>query len=162
MPRVLVVDDEAGVRESLRMLLKDNCEVVTTDGVDAALRALADTPPDLILLDLIMPGRTGLDLLDELSEAGSDIPVVMLTATKTVTSAVEAMKRGALDYITKPFELDALRLKVDQLLARRALEEEVVRLRDEVSGRARAAPARSSSRARSTSNHPVRVARSWR
>ena len=66
MPRVLVVDDEAGVRESLRMLLKEDCEVVTADGVDAGLRALAETPPDLVVLDLVMPGRSGLEFLAEL------------------------------------------------------------------------------------------------
>ncbi len=140
MPRVLVVDDEPGVQESLRMLLKGDCEVVTAGDADAALRAIAHSPPDLILLDLIMPGRSGLELLAELTEQGQSTPVapvVVLTATRTVTSAVEAMKRGAADYITKPFELDALRIKVRQLLERRALEQEVVRLRDEVEGRHR-------------------------
>jgi DNA-binding NtrC family response regulator len=132
MPRILVVDDEAGVQESLRMLLKDDCEVATAASVDAALRAIADTPPDLILLDLVMPGRGGLELLEEVSQQASPPPVVVLTATKTVTSAVEAMKRGAADYVTKPFEVDALRIKVRRLLERRALEREVVRLRARV------------------------------
>ena len=135
MPIVLVVDDEPGVRESLRMMLKGECDVVTATGVDDALRTIADTPPDLVLLDLVMPGRSGLDLLRELSERGSTAPVVVLTATRTIDTAVEAMKYGAADYITKPFELDALRIKVRQLLERRALEEEVVRLRDEIQGR---------------------------
>jgi DNA-binding NtrC family response regulator len=137
MPRVLVVDDEPGVQESLRMLLKGEFEIVTAGDVDSALRAIAATPPDLILLDLIMPERSGLDLLSELSDRGNTAPVVVLTATKTVSTAVEAMKWGAADYVTKPFELDALRIKVRQLLERRALEEELVRLRDEVSGRQR-------------------------
>ena len=132
MPRILVVDDEAGVQESLRMLLKDDCEVATAASVDAALRAIADAPPDLILLDLVMPGRGGLELLEEISQHTSPPPVVVLTATRTVTSAVEAMKRGAADYVTKPFEVDALRIKVRQLLERRALEREVVRLRARV------------------------------
>ena len=137
MARVLVVDDEPGIRESLRMLLKDDCEVVTAENVAAAARALDDTPPDLVLLDLIMPGGSGLKLLEELSGRELAPPVVVLTATKTVATAVEAMKLGAADYITKPFEVEALRIKVRQLLEHRALEEEVVRLRDEVSGRTR-------------------------
>jgi DNA-binding NtrC family response regulator len=137
MPRILVVDDEAGVQESLRMLLKNDCEVLTAGSVDAALRSLAEAAPDLILLDLVMPGRTGLDLLEEISEQASPPPVVVLTATKTVTSAVEAMKRGAADYVTKPFEVDALRIKVRQLLERRALEREVARLRARVDGQER-------------------------
>jgi len=137
MPRVLVVDDEAGVRESLRMLLKADCDVVAVPDADSALRAIADTPPDLILLDLIMPNRSGLDLLSELQERGNPAPVVVLTATKTVSTAVEAMKRGAADYVTKPFELEALRIKVRQLLEHRRLEEEVERLREEVEDRRR-------------------------
>jgi DNA-binding NtrC family response regulator len=137
MPRILVVDDEAGVQESLRMLLKDDCEVITAGSVDSALRSIAEAEPDLILLDLVMPGRGGLDLLQEISEQASPPPVVVLTATKTVTSAVEAMKRGAADYVTKPFEVDALRIKVRQLLERRALEREVARLRARVDGQER-------------------------
>ena len=137
MPRILVVDDELGVRESLRMLLKDASEVVTASGVDEGLRAIADTPPDLILLDLVMPGRSGFDLLTAVSEAGDPPPVIVLTATKTVATAVEAMKLGAADYVTKPFEVDALRIKVRRLLDRRDLEDEVARLRATVAGRDR-------------------------
>ncbi|HET6305524.1 MAG TPA: response regulator, partial [Myxococcota bacterium] len=137
MPRVLVVDDEPGVRESLRMLLKDDCEVATAENVAAARRALDETPPDLVLLDLVMPGGSGLALLSELAQRAERPTVVVLSATKTVASAVEAMKLGAADYVTKPFEVDALRIKVRQLLERRALEEEVARLRDEVNRRSR-------------------------
>ncbi|MBW2272206.1 MAG: sigma-54-dependent Fis family transcriptional regulator [Deltaproteobacteria bacterium] len=135
MSHVLVVDDEIGVQESLRMLLKQECDVATAGNVDAARRAIATQTPDLILLDLVMPGRNGLELLTELRERGSTIPVVILSATNTLATAVEAMKQGAVDFITKPFELEALRMKVRQLLAHRALEDEVVRLRDEVRGR---------------------------
>jgi DNA-binding NtrC family response regulator len=135
MPSVLVVDDEPAVRESLRMLLKRDCEIDTAEDVESALIAIAKTPPDLILLDVVMPGRSGLDLLTELRERGLEIPVVVLTATNTVAIAVQAMKLGAADFLTKPFELDALRIKVRQLLERRQLEQEVVRLRDEVQDR---------------------------
>ena len=137
MPRVLVVDDETGVRESLRMLLKSECEVVTADGAEAGLRAVAETPPDLVLLDLVMPGRSGLDVLAELSESASAPPVMVLTATKTVATAVEAMKLGAVDYVTKPFEVAELRIKIRRILERRALEREVARLSDELDERTR-------------------------
>jgi DNA-binding NtrC family response regulator len=137
MARVLVVDDEAGVRESLRMLLKQECEVVTASGVDEALVAVEATPPDLILLDLVMPGGSGLDLLAALAEHETRPPVVVLTATRTVATAVEAMKLGAADYVTKPFEVEALRIKVRQLLERRDLEQEVERLRAQVEGQER-------------------------
>jgi len=130
--RVLVVDDERGVRESLRMLLADECTVVEAASVDAALMAIASAPPELVLLDLVMPGRSGFDLLSELGRAPDPPPVVVLTATRNVATAVEAMKRGAVDFVTKPFEVEALRIKVRQLLSRRALEREVERLRARV------------------------------
>ncbi len=134
MPCLLVVDDEQGVRESLRMLFKRDCDVATAGSVDEAEQFLQGSSPDLILLDLVMPGRSGLDLLASLAEQLDPPPVVVLTATKTVATAVEAMKRGAVDYVTKPFEVEALRIKVRKLLERRDLEREVVRLRAEVDG----------------------------
>jgi DNA-binding NtrC family response regulator len=138
MARILVVDDEAGVRESLRMLLKDDFDVSAAGDVDSALAALDEAPPDLVLLDLVMPGRSGLELLRELGGRQTlGPPVVVLSATRTLSTAVEAMKLGALDFVTKPFEVDALRMKLRQVLEHRALEEEVVRLRDEVAGRQR-------------------------
>ena len=135
MPRILVIDDEPGVQESLRMLLKSEGDVTVASDADAALREVALATPDLVLLDLVMPGRSGLELLAELSDRGVRAPVIVLTATNTVNAAVEAMKRGAADFITKPFELDALRIKVRNLIEKRELEEEVERLRDEVEDR---------------------------
>jgi len=137
MPRVLVVDDEPGVQESLRMLLKHECEVLTAASVDDALRLLKEAPPDLILLDLVMPGRSGFDLFAEIAQQEAPPPVVVLSGTKTIATAVEAMKRGAADYLTKPFEVEALRIKVRQLLSRRELEREVVQLRAQVAAQER-------------------------
>jgi DNA-binding NtrC family response regulator len=137
MPRVLVVDDEPGVQESLRMLLKQDCDVTVAGNAREALAAIDEAPPDLVILDLVMPGRSGLDLLSDLAERRLRAPVIVLTATKTVATAVEAMKRGAADYVTKPFEVDALRIKVRRLLEQGELERELARLRDEVSRRSR-------------------------
>ncbi len=137
MSRVLVVDDEHGVRESLRLLLKDEHEVDAVGSVDEALRTLDESPADVVLLDLVMPGRSGLDLLRELAQRGDGPPVVMVSATRAIPAAVEAMKLGAVDFVTKPFEVDALRIKVRQILERRDLEQEVVRLRDEIAERSR-------------------------
>ncbi len=117
------------------MLLKSEGDVTIAGDADSALREVTLATPDLVLLDLVMPGRSGLELLAELSERGIRAPVIVLTATNTVNAAVEAMKRGASDFITKPFELDALRIKVRNLLEKRELEEEVERLRDEVDDR---------------------------
>ncbi len=137
MARVLVVDDEAGIRESLRMLLSDTCAVEMAVSVDEALKAIRGEPPDLVLLDLVMPGRSGFELLSELGRMSGAPPVMVLTATRTVSSAVEAMKLGAVDYVTKPFAVDALRIKVRRLLEQRALEREVEVLRARVDERDR-------------------------
>ncbi|MCX5737845.1 MAG: response regulator, partial [Proteobacteria bacterium] len=137
MPHILVVDDEPGVRESLRMLLKDEFDVTPVGDVGAALALLDERAVDAVLLDLVMPGRTGIDFLRELAERDDAPPVIVLSATRTVATAVEAMKLGAADFVTKPFEVDALRIKVRKLFEHRALEQEVVRLRDAVAGRAR-------------------------
>ncbi|HTY19242.1 MAG TPA: sigma-54 dependent transcriptional regulator [Myxococcota bacterium] len=137
MAHILVVDDERGVQESLRLLLKDEFDVTAVGGVDDGLRVLDAKPTDLVLLDLVMPGRSGLELLRDLAERTEAPPVLVVSATRTVATAVEAMKLGAVDFVTKPFEVDALRIKVRQILEHRALEQEVVRLRDEVSGRSR-------------------------
>jgi DNA-binding NtrC family response regulator len=135
--RVLVVDDEPGVRESLRMCLRDECEVALAGSVDEALASLREDPADLVLLDLVMPGRSGFELLAELRSRPDPPAVVVLTGTTTVVTAVEAMKQGAADYLTKPFEVDALRIKVRQLLGHRALEREVEELRARVETRDR-------------------------
>jgi DNA-binding NtrC family response regulator len=135
MPRILVVDDEPGVQESLRMLLKSDGDVAIAGDVEAALREVAIATPDVVLLDLVMPGRSGLELLEELNERGVRAPVIVLTATNTVSAAVQAMKHGAADFVTKPFELEALRIKVRNLIEKHDLEREVERLRDEVEER---------------------------
>jgi DNA-binding NtrC family response regulator len=135
MPSVLVVDDEPAVRESLRMLLKRECDVETVADVDAALSAITRNPPDLVLLDVAMPGRSGLDLIPEIRGLGLEVPVIVLTASNTVAVAVQAMKLGAADFLTKPFEVETLRIRVRKLLEQSQLAREVVRLRDEVADR---------------------------
>ena len=100
MAFVLVVDDEIGVRESLRMLLKSEFDVETSPDVETAVRIIGDRLPDLIILDLVMPGRGGIDLLRELRDRGMAVPVVVLTASNTIDAAVGAMKLGAADFIT--------------------------------------------------------------
>ena len=117
------------------MLLKSDGDVVVAGDVDAALREVAIATPDVVLLDLVMPGRSGLELLEELRERGVRAPVIVLTATNTVSAAVQAMKHGAADFVTKPFELEALRIKVRNLIEKHDLQREVERLRDEVEDR---------------------------
>ena len=87
----MVVDDEPGVRESLRMLLGDECEVVPAASVDEGLAALRAEPPELVLLDLMMPGRSGLELLGELADEPDAPPVIVLTATRTVAACAKVV-----------------------------------------------------------------------
>src|SRR5262245_29244847 len=133
--RVLIVDDEAGVRESLRMVLKDSYDSVAVASGADALEALASGPFDVVLLDIVMPGMDGLELLEEVRSRYPRVPVIMLTATKTVKTAVGAMKLGAFDYVTKPFDVDELRVILDKAAENAALQSEVEELRHEVGRR---------------------------
>ncbi len=133
--RILIVDDEAGVRESLRMVLKEAYDSVAVASGADALEALASGPFDVVLLDIVMPGMDGLELLEEVRSRYPRVPVIMLTATKTVKTAVGAMKLGAFDYVTKPFDVDELRVILDKATENAALQREVEELRHEVGRR---------------------------
>jgi len=133
--RVVIVDDEPGVRESLRMALKGEYEPVTAATAAEALSALAAGGVDVVLLDIVMPGINGLELLERIRATHGDVPVVMLTATKTVKTAVGAMKLGAFDYLTKPFDVEELRIILQKATANAALVREVEELRTEVGRR---------------------------
>ena len=108
--RILVVDDEKLIRWSLRERLSaDGHDVVLAADLQAARQALNEHEFDLALLDLRLPDGNGIDLLKEMQSSHKDIPVVIITAYSTVDSAVAAMKEGAYDYISTPFNLDDLR-----------------------------------------------------
>src|SRR5512142_404042 len=113
MRKILVVDDEVGVRDSLRMIFKKDYTVITAGSAKEAWEKILTEEPDLIFLDIIMPQKDGMELLKEIREAQPLTPVVMLTATKTVKTAVDAMKLGAHDYVTKPFDVDELKVIAD-------------------------------------------------
>ncbi|MFN8543430.1 MAG: sigma-54 dependent transcriptional regulator [Candidatus Binatia bacterium] len=133
--RVLIVDDEPGVRMSVAMAVKDGFEPVPAASGPEALQTLAATPVDVVLLDIVMPGMDGLQVLDEIRARHPQLPVIMLTATKTVKTAVEAMKLGAFDYVGKPFDVDELRVILDRATQNAALVKEVEELRSEVGRR---------------------------
>jgi len=129
---VLIVDDEVGTRESLRMILKNDYETYLARDAEEAFRQSKEHDPDVILLDIILPDIDGLKVLEKIKGNEPDKIVIMITATKTVKTAVEAMKLGAYDYITKPFDVDELRLIINRALSNQALEKEVKYLRKEI------------------------------
>jgi DNA-binding NtrC family response regulator len=129
---VLIVDDEVGTRESIKMILKHDYEVLLARNAEEALLQIKEHSPDVILLDIILPDLDGLKVLEKIKEDDTDVIVIMITATKTIKTAVEAMKLGAYDYVTKPFDVDELRLIISRSLSTQALEKEVKYLRKEV------------------------------
>jgi len=134
--RVLVADDEPSIRYVLRETLEEEgCEVVDVDDGNLAYEVLAASPFDIAFLDIRMPGQSGLELLDRVGALGGDVEVVIITAQNTFENAVEAMKRGALDYLVKPFGVAEVKALVAKTLRTRALEHEVHELRREVARR---------------------------
>jgi two-component system nitrogen regulation response regulator GlnG len=134
--RVLVADDEPSIRYVLRESLEEEgCEVVDVDEGDRALEELAGGDFHIAFVDIRMPGASGLEILERVRSSGSDAAVVIITAQNTFENAVEAMKRGALDYLVKPFGMAEVKALVAKAQRARALEREVRGLRREVGRR---------------------------
>jgi two-component system response regulator AtoC len=117
MPTLLIVEDEAVLARNLaKLFTREGFEVCHATGVAEAQRIASTTPADVVLLDLRLPDGGGLEVLDSLLAADPELPVIMMTAFGTVVDAVEAMQRGARDYVQKPFELNEILLKVERAL----------------------------------------------
>ena len=130
MKRILVVDDDESLRRVMQMQLEEaGYEVLAVSQGQDALALMEDTTPALVITDLKMPGISGLDLLRKLREAYPETTVIMITAFGTVSTAVEAMKAGAYDYITKPVDYEQLMLVVNRAMERGQLIAEVKTLR---------------------------------
>lgn len=133
MPNIIVIDDDESVRDVLSMFFTDEGFSVTlaADG-QAGLDLLKNDRFDLIFLDLMMPVKGGLEVLKELSEAHNPTPAIVMTAFATVKTAVEAMRFGAFDYVTKPFILEELLLLARRALSISKLQQENVMLRKQL------------------------------
>ncbi|MEZ4649033.1 MAG: sigma-54 dependent transcriptional regulator [Candidatus Eisenbacteria bacterium] len=132
--RILVVDDEPLIREFLGETLKrQGYEVLEATGADDAIGRIEKITPDIVLLDIRMKGRDGLSFLPEVKQMCPDSPVLMMTGHGTVESAVQAMRLGAFDYLTKPFSADVVELAVERAAALRALRRENASLRGQLS-----------------------------
>lgn len=132
-PRVLVADDEKNMRWVIRQALEsEGYEVLEASDGKEALKVAYDEEPDLVILDHKMPSPDGMEVLRRLRAKGARFPIIMLTAHGNVQTAVEAMKAGATEYLTKPFDLDELKLAISKALAMSDLAAEVERLRQEL------------------------------
>ncbi|MBN2247208.1 MAG: sigma-54-dependent Fis family transcriptional regulator, partial [Coriobacteriia bacterium] len=131
--RVLIADDEKNMRWVLSQALEaEGYEVIEAADGKEALTAIAEQDPHIVILDHKMPAPDGMEVLRRLRAKGHRFPVIMLTAHGNVQTAVEAMKAGANEYLTKPFDLDELKLSIEKALAVEALAAEVDRLREEL------------------------------
>ncbi len=136
MEIILIVDDEKNYLIVLETLLGEaGYEVLSSDTVVQAMRLLRNNDVDLIITDMKMPKISGMELLEMVKNKDSDLPVIMMTAYGTVEKAVEAMKKGAFDYITKPFQNQELKLTVAKALEMRRLVKQNRLLREELSNR---------------------------
>lgn len=130
---ILVVDDETDMLKLLKRSLEPDlgCRVETASSGETALQMLAESRFDLVLADIKMPGMDGLELLELIKRETPDVTVVMMTAYGSIDTAVEAMKNGAYDFITKPFDRDELVMRLEKVLERSTLLKENLRLQKE-------------------------------
>ncbi len=138
MARILVVEDDLSLREVLSMFLrKSGHDVVTANDGDLAFQALSgdDGDFDLVLTDLKLGRRSGLDVLTHVKNTAPQTEVILMTAFSTVETAIDAMRRGAFDYVGKPFKLDEISITIEKALEKRNLSLENIRLRRELSQR---------------------------
>ena len=132
--KILIVDDEMSVRNSLReWFLEDGFSVETAENGNAALQLMHSGPYDIVIIDLKMPGMDGITLERRIREIDKDAAIIILTAFASVETAVEALKLGAFDYVTKPVDPDELSHTVQNALKQRQLEAENVSLKAKVS-----------------------------
>jgi len=132
LPQVLVIDDEMGPRESLRMLLKPNYQVYTADCVDAGIKLLKEKNPDAVITDIRMPGASGIDGLRRIREIDPHVAVIMLTGFGALETAQEALRLGANDYINKPFDAREMREVIGRNVERTRLHRTGVSAAEEI------------------------------
>ena len=130
VPSVLIVDDEKHTREGLQQALADSYDVTVAANADEAFNLLEAQPFDVVLTDLRMPGRSGLKVIDKALALPHRPAVLMMTAYGSVESAVEAMKRGAVDFLTKPVNIERLEVLIQRALKTKTLEVEVQQLHE--------------------------------
>lgn len=134
--KLLIVDDDVSIRKMLSIVLKDDSRaILQADNAMEALKILTHDSVDLLISDIKMPDITGIALLKKIKSVNPELPVIMITAYASTDEAVEAMKLGAFDYVTKPFNIDELKLVVDKAITTVELKKENIKLKDEIENR---------------------------
>ena len=133
MPKLLIVDDELGSREALRVIFSREYTVFSASTGEEAGAVLSREQVDLVLLDVVMPGRSGLDLLRQTHADYPDLPVIMVSASTAIPPVVEAIRQGAVDFIGKPFDVENIRHVVRRALETKRLHRQVAVLETELS-----------------------------
>jgi len=131
-PVMLVVDDETGVRQSLQLVFNKTFRVIEATSAAEAIQKANEERPDVALLDIVMPGTDGLEVLKQIKSVQPECAVIMLSALNTARAAFTARGTGAFDYVTKPFDVDELRMRVERAMEKIELSREVERLKEEV------------------------------
>ena len=135
VPSVLIVDDEKHTREGLQQALADNYDVTVAAGSDEAVNLMESQHFDVVITDLRMPGKSGLKVIDHALAQPNKPAVLMMTAYGTIETAVEAMKRGAIDFLTKPVNIERLEVLIRRALKAKTLEVEVKQLHERLDDR---------------------------
>jgi len=130
-PNILVIDDEMGPRESLKMILKPHYEVYTAERGGQAIEMLQKMPIDLVTLDLKMPGLSGIKVLEKVKEHDPDIEAIIITGYGSLDTAVEGLRLGAFDYISKPFDVNHMLALVRRALERRNARKNLKQLKSD-------------------------------
>ena len=128
--RVLIADDEKGIRDILAEYMSEmNFEIETAVNGQDALNKFSTTHFDMVLSDLIMPEMDGMELLKRIKQKDEDVIFIMITGYPTIQTAVEAIKSGAYDYLTKPFHVEDVRLRINRAFENKALQERLKNIR---------------------------------
>ncbi len=132
--RILIVDDEIDMLELLELIITDRTEyeVITTNSPLEVPDLLKKQPVDLMITDLRMPDIDGIELIEMVKQVDDQLPFIIITAYGTIESAVEAMRKGAFDYITKPFRQEQILLTIEKVMKWRRLQKENIALKAEL------------------------------
>jgi two-component system response regulator AtoC len=129
-PAIYIVDDEETIQEGITMALEGDCSVKSFSSAETAIASLKTDLPDLILLDIGLPGMNGMDALSRIKTLYPELPVIMITAYEDISTVISAMKMGAYDYIVKPLHMDGLEVAIKNALETKTLWKEVKNLQE--------------------------------